>query len=548
MDRNALFRHRSSTSAAFMRKSCLRTFSLSNTNTITIYGMAALARKNAKKTAQKRPRAIGAQRLSLTLAGNTGLALFAQIREHVRDLIARGMLVPGMRLPPVRALARQLGVNQVTVARAYRELADSGLVEGRRGGGSFVRASGSHSAVNGPANSTARPLLAERLFELARAPGVIAFTSNYPEVDEAAVAEFRDCISFAASETLDTCFRYDPPLGRPELRRQIQIYLKDQAIHADADNVMVTSGAQQAIDLAVRTLVPPGSPVIVEQPAYYGAISALRSAHARVLEVPLEHDGMDLEILKRHLVRDQARFIYTNPTFQNPTGVTTSEEKRRELLSLARQFGAVTLEDDHSPELRFAGTAVPAIRAFADENDLVLYARGFGKVLLPGLRLGYLIVPDSLRRKLLMAKANADLHCNSFMQEAVARYLARRSYEDLLERLRDKYGRRRRLLYNSLIAGMPAGTTVSQPEGGLSLWLTLPEGADISELYFRAVRRGVAFVAGEVFYASRFDSRSLRISFGLNRSEELQEGVKRLCSVVKDLLNHRSSSRTLAMI
>jgi 2-aminoadipate transaminase len=310
---------------------------------------------------------------------------------------------------------------------------------------------------------------------------------------------------------------------------------------------MVTSGAQQAIDLSVRTLVPPGSPVIVEQPAYYGAINALRSAHARILEVPLEHDGMNLEILKRHLVRHQARFIYTNPTFQNPTGVTTSEHKRRELLTLARQFGAVILEDDHSPELRFAGTAVPAIRALADENDLVLYARGFGKVFLPGLRLGYLIVPDSLRRKLLMAKANTDLHSNSFMQEAAARYLAGRSHSDLLERLRDKYGARQRLLYNSLVAGMPAGTTVSQPEGGLSVWLTLPEGADVSELYFRAVRRGVAFVSGEVFYGSPSDSRSLRVSFGLNRPEELHEGVERLCSVVKDLLNRRSA-RTPAMM
>ena len=136
--------------------------------------------------------------------------MFAQIREHVRDLITRGLLVPGMRLPPVRALAQQLGVNQITVARAYRELADSGLIEGRRGGGSFIRASGNHAALNGPPDATALPLLAERLFELARAPGVIAFTANYPEVDAATIAEFRDCISFAADEKLNTCFRYDP--------------------------------------------------------------------------------------------------------------------------------------------------------------------------------------------------------------------------------------------------------------------------------------------------------------------------------------------------
>ena len=509
--------------------------------------MAALARKITKKTGQKRPRAIAAERLSLTLSGNNGRALFTQIREHVRDLIVRGTLLPGMRLPPVRALAQQLSVNQITVAKAYRELAESNLIEGRRGGGSFVRASGNQMVVDSPADTTARPLLAERLFELARAPGVIAFSSNYPAVDDATIADFRDCILFAATEKLDACFHYDPPLGRPELRRQIQIYLKAQGIDTDADNVMVTSGAQQAIDLSVRTLVPPGAPVIVEQPAYYGVINALRGVHARILEVPLESDGMDLEILKNHLIRDRARLIYTNPTFQNPTGITMSEEKRRVLLSLAREFGAVILEDDHSPELRFSGKAVPPIRALADENDPVLYARGFGKVFLPGSRLGYLVVPDALRRKLLMAKAHTDLHSNSFMQEAVARYFALHTYPKLLEGLREKYGRCQRLLYNGLVAGMPAGTTVSHPEGGLSLWLTLPEGADVSELYFRAVRRGVAFVAGEVFYASPSNSRSLRISFGLNRSEELHEGVERLCSVVKDLLNRRNA-RTPAMM
>lgn len=500
-----------------------------------------MARKNAKKTTQKRPRAIGAERLSITLTSGDGRALFTQIRDHVRDLISRGILLPGMRLPPIRELAQQLGVNQITVAKAYRELAQSNFIDGRRGGGSFVRTFTSQMAVETPADASARPLLAERLFELARAPGVIAFSANYPAVDDATIAEFRDCVSHAAVHQLDTCFRYDPPLGRPALRKQIQTYLAAHGIDADADNLMVTSGAQQAIDLAVSALVPPGAPVVIEQPAYYGATNALRKSRARLLEVPLEHDGMDLEILKTYLTRDKARFIYTNPTFQNPTGITMSLEKRRALLSLAREFGAVILEDDHSPELRFSGTSVPAIRALADDNDPVLYARGFGKVFLPGTRLGYLVVPYSLRQKLLTVKAHADLHTNSFMQEAVAQYFSRHSYPALLDRLREKYGSRQRLVCDGLIAGMPAGTIVNQPEGGLSLWLTLPEGADVSELYFRAVRRGVAFVSGDVFYASRSNARSLRISFGMNQTEELNEGVERLCSVVKDLLSRRNT-------
>ena len=506
---------------------------------------ATLSRgKLTKHVSQKRPRAISAEPISLKLSDTTGHPVFVQIRDNVRDLITSGGLLAGMRLPPVRALARQLSVNQTTVAKAYRELVDAGFVEGRRGGGSFVRAAQTLSKAQMPEVS-AGPLLAERLFELARAPGVIAFTSNYPAIDENGAADFRECIKFAASEKLDSCFRYDPPHGRPELRRQIQLFLAAQSINADPDNIIVTSGAQQAIDLSVRALVPPDATVIVERPAYYGAINALRSVRARILEVPVEHDGLNLDVVRTLLKREQVRFIYTNPTFQNPTGATMSEEKRRSLLSLVHEFNAVLFEDDHSPELRFSGNPIRAIRSSADESAPVLYARGFGKVFLPGSRLGFLVVPDALRSKLLMAKAHTDLHTNSFIQEAAAHYLATCDLAKVAQHLRDKFSQRQRLLYDGLRSGMPAGTTVSQPEGGLSLWLTLPQGANVSELYFRAVRRGVAFVAGDVFYATPSDSRSLRVSFGLNPPGELHEGIERLCFVVKDLLNRRETRAAL---
>jgi 2-aminoadipate transaminase len=485
--------------------------------------------------------------LPIDVSSTSDRPLFAQIREQIRDYVVAGTLLPGMRLPPVRQLADQLGVSQLTVAKAYRELVDSNLIEGRRGGGSFVRSHQPPSPSDFLANAGRGPLLAERLYELSRAPGVIAFSSNYPTLDKASIDAFRSSLLATATDMLDTCFRYDPPLGRPELRKQIQLYLKAQGTDVDPDNVMVTSGAQQAIDLAIRTLVAPGAAVIIEQPAYYGAINALRSARARILEVPLERDGMDLDVLERHLVRDQARVIYTNPTFQNPTGTTMSEEKRRSLLALARRFGAVIIEDDHSHELRFGGQEVPAIRALAESDDLVLYARSFGKTFLPGVRLGYLVMPDVFRQRLLGAKAQADLHCNSLVQEVAAQYLARQCHIATLQRMVATYGPRQRLLYESLVAGMPSGTAVSRPEGGLSLWLTLPEDADVSELYFRAVRRGVAFVTGDVFYAASPHTRSLRISFGVNQADEIEEGVSRLCSVVKDLLTRRSTHNLVMM-
>ena len=494
----------------------------------------------------RRPRAIAAERLTITLSSTDGRPLFMQIHERIRDLIASGTLSPGMRLPPVRTLAAQLGVSQATVAKAYRELNSGNLIDGRRGAGSLVRSFKQQSRPATIPDPNKQPLLAERLFELARAPGVIAFSSNYPAPDQTCIDEFRVCLTAAMNEKLEACFHYDPPLGRPELRKQIHTYLKNGGTFVEGDNILVTSGAQQAIDLAVRAIVKPGSAVVIEQPAYYGIINALVGARARIIEVPVQQDGMDLEILERHLVRDQIEMIYTNPTFQNPTGVTMSNEKRVALLALARRHRVAILEDDHSHELRFTGQSLPAIRSLADHDDVVLYARSFGKTFLPGMRLGFLVMPEGLRHRLLLAKASADLHCNGLIQEAAALYLSRGGYTNTLERMRAKYGRHQHMLYENLINGMPAGTVLSRPEGGLSLWLTLPEGAEVSELYYRAVRRGVAFVAGDVFYASPSHPRSLRISFGHNRPEELEEGVARLCSVVKDLLGR--SNRTLVMM
>ena len=238
------------------------------------------------KTVVRRPRAIAAEHLTISVSPDKDRPLFAQIREQIREYVVGGTLLPGMRLPPVRALAEQLGVNQITVAKAYRDLAESKLIEGRRGGGSFVRAYQQRPSVQNLANNVLPPLLAERLFELSRAPGVIAFSSNYPAVDKTSLDELSDCLSTAASERLAGCLHYDPPLGRLELRKQIHIYLRSQGTDADPDNVMVTSGGQQAIDLSVMALIVPGSPVAVEQPAYYGAINAFRGARAHSRGAP----------------------------------------------------------------------------------------------------------------------------------------------------------------------------------------------------------------------------------------------------------------------
>ena len=274
-------------------------------------------------------RAIEPSAFGISLSKGNGRPLFLQLHEQIIDRIAAGELTAGARLPPVRRLAQQLGINHMTVAKAYKDLAEAGFVEGRAGGGTHVRApygTGSRRA-RGSEPAVAGPLLSERLYELSHAPGVIGFTANYPQPDSECTKEFEACLQSVIADGLSPYFAYDPPNGRISFRRSIVEYLAQQGPMATPEDVIVTSGAQQAIELVVRLLVPHGSPVIVERPSYYGVINALRSVGARILEVPIEFDGMDIEKLEAHLARHRPRLIYTNPTFQNPTGVTTSSRK-----------------------------------------------------------------------------------------------------------------------------------------------------------------------------------------------------------------------------
>ncbi len=481
--------------------------------------------------------------MEIILSRAVDTALFVQIREQVRALIQRGVLRAGMRLPPVRALAKDLQVNQITVAKAYRELVEAGLVEGRRGGGSFVRGfSGLRVHTGEVDRAPTQPMMAERLYERARAPGVISFSSNYLQIDKATADEYRTCLTEAMDRHLESSMQYELPAGRPEVRGSIADFLNGQGLMVNAADVIVTSGAQQAIDLTVRALCPPGTPVLVEQPAYYGAINAFRLAQARILEVPGDSQGPSLESVEDGLKLGRARVVYLNPTFQNPSGVTISLPRRQAILALAERYGAVIIEDDHASDFRFRGTPVPSIFSLSGGDQRVVYIRSFGKTLLPGTRLGFMVCPPALLQRILLMKANADLHSNGLVQMAFALFLERQRYPALLEKIRQIYGARQIKLFDALKVGLPHDCQLECPDGGMSLWLTLPENADTSELYFRAVRRGVAFVDGGVFFAFEPKTRSMRLSFGRIEERDLMEGVNRLCSLVDDLKQRTRSS------
>jgi 2-aminoadipate transaminase len=471
----------------------------------------------------------------------TAESLREQIRRHLAGLIESRRLPPAAPLPPVRALAAMLGVNPMTVAKAYRELAVAGLVEGRGRSGTRVRtarpslAPQSHRSL--PRDRHERVSTSERLFELARAPNVIALTGNYPRPEDSGAPEFQACVAELVSGPLAAnYFRYDPPAGRRELQEAVSGFVASSGIACPPGRVIITAGGQQAIDLVLRSVRQRGGGVVVERPAYFGILNAIRSAGLRAYEVPVGPAGMDLDILESVLKQEGPRLICVNPTFHNPTGTTIPIESRRRLLSLARQHGALILEDDHCPELRFDGEQVPALAALEGAADLVFYARGFGKAFVPGIRLGFLLVPVSHLRPLLATKASADLQSTALMQGALARFFARGHHQTATNRLLTAYAPRREQLLRALADCLPQAIRVHPPAGGLSLWLTMDRAAPASELYYCAAGHGVAFAAGEAFYARPPAELALRISFGLTPPEQIAEAAERLGNSLRDLL------------
>jgi 2-aminoadipate transaminase len=472
----------------------------------------------------------------------TAESLREQIRRHLAGLIESRRLPPAAPLPPVRALAATLGVNPMTVAKAYRELAVAGLVEGRGRSGTRVRTARPSPAPQSqrslPRDRHARVSTSERLFELARAPNVIALTGNYPRPEDSGAPEFQACVAELVSGPLAAnYFRYDPPAGRRELQESLSGFVASAGIDCPPGRIIITAGGQQAIDLVLRSVGGQrGASVVVERPAYFGILNAIRSAGLRAHEVPVGPAGMDLDILESVLDQHGPRLICVNPTFHNPTGTTMPIENRRRLLALARQHGALILEDDHCPELRFDGEQVPALAALEGAADLVFYARGFGKAFVPGIRLGFLLAPVSHLRPLLATKAAADLQSTALMQGALARFFARGHHQTAMNRLLSAYAPRREQMLRALADCLPQAIRVHPTAGGLSLWLTMDRGAPASELYYCAAGHGVAFAAGEAFYARPPAELTLRISFGLTPPEQIAEGAERLGNSLRDLL------------
>ncbi|MEV2216953.1 PLP-dependent aminotransferase family protein [Streptomyces sp. NPDC050997] len=359
-------------------------------------------------------------------------------------------------------------------------------------------------------------------------PEVINFAGGLPAPElfdqEGIAAAFRDVLAEAPAQAL----QYSTTEGEPALRTALAARTSARGLPTDADDILVTTGSQQALSLLATALLEPGDTVLVESPCYLAALQAFGFAGARIVAVPGDAEGLDPAKLEELVVRERPKLLYTVPTFQNPTGRTLSAERRAAVASVAARRGLWIVEDDPYGELRFEGERVPWIASHEEARDRVVLLGSFSKVMAPGLRLGWLRAPGALRRACAVAKQAADLHTPTVNQLAAARYLADRDLDAHVGRVARVYRERRDAMLAGLKEALPEGSDWTRPEGGMFLWARLPESYDTTALLPRVVRHDVAYVPGAPFYAGEPDRSSLRLCFVTQTPEEIEEGLRRL--------------------
>ncbi|WP_411152199.1 PLP-dependent aminotransferase family protein [Streptomyces sp. A30] len=359
-------------------------------------------------------------------------------------------------------------------------------------------------------------------------PEVINFAGGLPAPELFDVDGIADAYRAVLTEAPERALQYSTTEGEPGLRGALAGRMSVRGLPTEADDVLVTTGSQQALSLLATVLVEPGDTVLVESPCYLAALQAFGFAGARVVAVPGDGDGLDPAALEELVVRERPKLLYTVPAFQNPTGRTLPAARRAAIASVAARQGLWIVEDDPYGELRFEGERVPWIATYPGAEDRTVLLGSFSKVMAPGLRLGWLRAPGALRRACAVAKQAADLHTPTVNQLAAARYLADRDLDAHVRRVAGVYRERRDAMLAGLADALPEASAWSRPEGGMFLWARLPSSYDTTELLARVVRQDVAYVPGAPFYAGEPDRSTLRLCFVTQTPEEIGEGLRRL--------------------
>lgn len=459
--------------------------------------------------------------------------LYVQLYEEIVDKIKHKTLSPGYKLPPVRLLAREMAINPGTVVSAYRELEKNGYIFTRRGSGSYV----AERIVPAESEGQEVPDIAAELADDVQTDcgqdDVINMSSVSLNPDIISLEVLQKAIDDILKRDRGYAFTYQDSRGYMPLRQSIAAYLAQKGIMTNERSVQIISGAQQGIDIVARALLKHGDVVFVENPTYPGAIAAFRSCGAKIVDVKLTKEGIDLIDLENKLKLFKPRLMYVMPNIQNPTGISYSKCVKRRLMGLARYHDMYILEDDYIGGLYYGKNAPVPLKTY-DTDDRVIYIRTLSKVFLPGLRLAYLIVPSALSQKLLNVKYIADIATSGLTQRIFDYYLREGLWQKHLNSIRNIYKIQFDFVMKMLKKYLPKDISYIKPAGGLSIWLSLPERLRADDIIRRAKEKGVIVSSGAPFFVHQALHRQVRISFAVLSLAQIKTGVKILAELMKN--------------
>ncbi len=390
--------------------------------------------------------------------------------------------------------------------------------------------------------------LIRELLKLTQDPEIISFAGGLPAPEVFPVEAFEAASQRVLRQQGQQALQYSASEGYLPLRQWIVAYMARYGIEAKVENVLITSGSQQALDLLGKVLINPGDLILTEQPTYLGALQAWRAYQAAFTAVPVDDEGLRIDLLEEALCSGP-KFMYILPNFQNPAGVTMTLERRKALVKMADAYGIPIIEDDPYGELRYEGEHIkPLVVLDADEQcgrpgysngsgfmcGNVIYVSTFSKTLAPGLRLAWIVAPADVIQHCVFAKQGMDLHTSTFVQMTAHELIKDGFLQEHVRHIRQVYGHRRDVMLEALAAHFPQGTTWTEPQGGLFLWVTLPEQLDTTALMPKAIANKVAYVPGSAFYAEKPLNNTFRLNFSNAQPEQIELGIRRLAEVLRE--------------
>jgi len=486
--------------------------------------------------------------LPVHLQPESHVPLYVQLRDQLRALVHCGDLRPGDRIPASRELASQLGVHRTTVANAYAELEAEGLIQGHVGRGTFIRATAAPLRIAPPPPAAGNGGVRwESLFADERADEALSrltqavpaeslsFVMARPAEEFFPVEEFRNCCNTVLRREAARILQLGPSDGYAPLKEVLVQLLRSEGLQIKDENLLITDGCQQGLDLLCKAFLRPGDAVVLENPTYPGAIAIFAGARVRCLGVPVRTDaepGVDIAALEATLMANRVKLLVLTPDFQNPTGTTLPLAARRRLLEIAARHQVPVVEDHIYARLRSRGERVPSLKQL-DRANLVIQLDSFSKVAFPGLRVGWCIAPESVIERLRLVKQTTDIHTDQLAQATLAEFTRRGLLTRHLARMRKVYRSRLAVLEEALKRHMPEEVRWTRPQGGMCLWVELPPGFDASELLIHVRERGVLFAPGRYFYFQNPQPNALRLGFAGLDERRIARGVATLGELLR---------------